>query len=360
MTLSEVVVTYNETTNRSPAQWDVGSLHEDESVNSKYHSTPRVYLDEKALAYQPVQAYQESVFGKLGRSTVGTVISQNSPFPDLILGWPWSDSADQPGEVKDTKVRFSPNPLEKLPIHDLLESLGNVVTIRTFDGSAMDVTRQMTDIDADYLPNEPKVRARASVNAVGQSIAEVLTKMVPSTRFMYNVSSDPSDSPSEAGATGQVGVLSTIMGSLQRNLMQMPGGSVRFITRKTADVIPATPPREPEIPVEAPFHPIVQSFAEGFEGVCPSAVTLETANRIVETAIQKTSEREIEVDDTDGSLSFELRLDRGLLVVGELSLAGNLHANVYNDQHPDASAGLEDIWVKHLPQASVEDLIALF
>ena len=70
--------------------------------------------------------------------------------------------------------------------------------------------------------------------------------------------------------------------------------------------------------------------------------------------------KEIEVDDTDGAMSFELRLNNGYLVIGELSPEGNLHANIYNDQHPNPNADTADIWVKHLPQVSAEDLITAF
>lgn len=106
--------------------------------------------------------------------------------------------------------------------------------------------------------------------------------------------------------------------------------------------------------------PVVESFAKGFEGVRPSDSTVETAGMIVQAALEKTAQKEIEVDDTDGSLTFELRLTSGLLVIGELSLDGHLSANVYNDRHPDACADIEEIWVEHLPQITAADLISLF
>lgn len=106
--------------------------------------------------------------------------------------------------------------------------------------------------------------------------------------------------------------------------------------------------------------PVVESFAKGFKGVLPSDGTVETAGMIVQAAVEKASQKEIEVDDSDGSLTFELRLTSGLLVIGELGLDGHLSANVYNDRHPDASADLEEIWVEHLPQTTAADLIALF
>ena len=106
--------------------------------------------------------------------------------------------------------------------------------------------------------------------------------------------------------------------------------------------------------------PIVESFATGLPGVPPSDSTLESAKMIVEAAMEKAVQKEIEVDDTDGSLTFELRLTNGLLVIGELGLDGHLQANVYNDRHPNSSAGIDEIWVEHLPQTTAADLIALF
>ena len=106
--------------------------------------------------------------------------------------------------------------------------------------------------------------------------------------------------------------------------------------------------------------PVVESFAKGFEGVRPSYSTVKTAGLIVQASMEKAAQKEIEVDDTDGALTFELRLTSGLLVIGELGLDGHLSANVYNDRHPDAGAGIEEIWVEHLPQTTAADLIALF
>ena len=56
---------------------------------------------------------------------------------------------------------------------------------------------------------------------------------------------------------------------------------------------------------------------------------------------------------------FELRLNRELLIVGALSIEGNLHINVYNDRHPNPDATIDEIWIKHLPHASVDDLMDL-
>ena len=104
---------------------------------------------------------------------------------------------------------------------------------------------------------------------------------------------------------------------------------------------------------------IVKLFAQGLLGKTPTPDAVETARAIVQMASQKAVAKEVEFDEDDGFLSFELRLESGLLVVGELTLEGNLEANVYNDQNPDAEASIMDIWLQHLPNATKEDLFGL-
>ena len=109
------------------------------------------------------------------------------------------------------------------------------------------------------------------------------------------------------------------------------------------------------------FGVAIRSFAEGIAGVRPSSEVVATAVQILEAGTKNSIETEIEVDESDGVLTFEFRLKRrSLLVVGELSLDGDLRANIYNDRHPDVDAGIEEIWVEHLPQTSAEELITLF
>ena len=105
---------------------------------------------------------------------------------------------------------------------------------------------------------------------------------------------------------------------------------------------------------------IVQTFAQGVRGKHPAPETVETARLIVEAASHRASAKEIEIDEDDGLLSFELRLESGLLVVGELTPDGNLEADVFDDQNPMDEASVKEIWLKHLPNTSVEDLVSWF
>ena len=70
---------------------------------------------------------------------------------------------------------------------------------------------------------------------------------------------------------------------------------------------------------------------------------------------------EVAQDETDGSLSFEAKTAKGHLITGELSLTGEFGIDVYQDEpaSPEASTSeinVGDIWLEHVPQASVRDL----
>ncbi len=359
----EMVATLNKAANMGPRLWGAGSQYENEQGSPEHHLRPLFYRVDGIPGNQPTQAYLADAPAERAHSTVEDHISIGHRFTDCILGCTLPDSANPLLEASNTTVQFSPARLENLLI--LSGSRRNFVTILTSDGVELVVTCRMADVDPSYWPREPEGYLEAPLHPAAKFFTKGFAGVRLSDSTTYSVLSDPADSPSEAGATAlssqfEADKLSTIMGSLRDDLMQMPGGSALVITRKMADVAPAYLPSEPEVHIEAPLHPIVQSFAKGFAGVRPSVSTLEIASRIVEAAIEKTVEREIEVDNTDGVLSFELRLTNGLLVIGELSLDGHLHANVYNDRHPNVCAGVEEIWVEHLPQTSATDLIALF
>ena len=81
----------------------------------------------------------------------------------------------------------------------------------------------------------------------------------------------------------------------------------------------------------AALPPIVQEFAAGLDGVIPSPEVVAMAGRLVKAASANTVEPEFAVD-VDGALSFDLRLNNGLLLLAELDLAGYFDASVYDDQ----------------------------
>ena len=108
------------------------------------------------------------------------------------------------------------------------------------------------------------------------------------------------------------------------------------------------------------FHPIVEAFSRGFGDTIPGEETLKAAALIVEAASGRAANADIEVDETDGSIAIQLRSKDGFLVVGEYSVYGELQANIYNDKDPNPDAGIQDLWIKHLPNVSPEDLIKWF
>lgn len=98
--------------------------------------------------------------------------------------------------------------------------------------------------------------------------------------------------------------------------------------------------------------PIVQKFAAGLEGVIPSPEMVAMAGRLVKAAIENTVEPELAVD-VDGALSFDLRLNNGLLLLAELDLAGYFDASVYDDQTG------KTVRVQRLPGATEAQFLAL-
>lgn len=102
----------------------------------------------------------------------------------------------------------------------------------------------------------------------------------------------------------------------------------------------------------AALPPIVQEFAAGLDGVIPSSETVTMASRLARAAIANTVEPELAVD-VDGALSFDLRLNNGLLLLAELDIAGYFDASVYDDKTSPA------VRVQRLPGASEAQFLAL-
>ena len=99
------------------------------------------------------------------------------------------------------------------------------------------------------------------------------------------------------------------------------------------------------------LHPVVQEFAQGTNGVQPTAPVVDMATRIVTAAIERTADSEISVD-VDGALSFVLRLNDGRLVLAELNPNGVIDASRYDDE--------QGTNVKRFPRSTAEDLIKIF
>ena len=106
-----------------------------------------------------------------------------------------------------------------------------------------------------------------------------------------------------------------------------------------------------------PAREAVLAFSNGIR---PSASTVKVAVDLAETVVGKAAVYEVTHDETDGSLSFEAKTSEGHLITGELGLDGEFGIDVYQDEPASAEAvtssiDVDDIWLEHLPKASVRD-----
>ena len=83
-------------------------------------------------------------------------------------------------------------------------------------------------------------------------------------------------------------------------------------------------------PLSGEFETAIGKFGAGMDGACPDAAVIMAARAIWEAAVHRTTDPEVAVDDVDGALSFDLRLQDGRLVLAELFPDGKLHVGVYD------------------------------
>ena len=361
MTIS-TAVTQNETANRALERWLTDSLWHDDSVNLGNQRGLQPYWLQDALSKQLRQADAIMAPAALEYSVPEGRIFKWEHHPGLIFGYASVDPTAQAAELYGQNVQFSAIHPGECPNITLFASDRNIAAHRELDRNDMAATIQSPNIGLACELGEPRPYAAASLNPINRSLLKAFTAIRPFTSTVYGILSDLPDSPSESSLMSlpwsiEDRELPTTEVSNSAEFMKKLIGSALFVTRNTANVGFAGWDSSPS--EELLYNPIMRSFAEGFAGICPSIGTLEIASKIVQVAFGKTSAREIEVDDVDGALAFELRMSDGLLLVGELSIDGNLHANVYNDQHPSANAEINELWVKHLPHASAEDLFDL-
>ncbi len=103
---------------------------------------------------------------------------------------------------------------------------------------------------------------------------------------------------------------------------------------------------------EEPYsHPALREFATGKEGNPPTEEANRLAQRIVRTADQKGTDPDIQVD-FEGSLSFDLHLPDGRLLLAYLFPDGVLDVSVYDDATGE--------WAVNNPAATEHDFVSLF
>ena len=393
---SEGVIIRNEVTNQGHSWWGAQLTHEEESLHISGHLNPGLYRVGNIMRHQVALAYRHMMPAELDRSILRVYTSNRRPSVGPVAAFHLFDHAEPVIGVGEPTVQIMPGlnrPATQTPLGRYL----NPVATGPQYGIGMVVAQQDTHIAPDILRAEPVI-------GVGEPMVQIMPGLdrpatqTPLGRYLNLVTMRRSygiamviaqqeallapgilSEKPEAYVEDSSGTIYQFFGEgttvlsrqgnadleteferrLGRPVGQRPIGSVLLI-RSTEDVAPTRPVGEPVTTDESPLHPAVESFSKGFAGVYPSDDTLETATMIVEAATRMVYKREIDVDETDGALSFQLRLETGYLVISELSVEGNLHANVYNDEDPNPNASIEDIWVKHLPQVSAADLIAWF
>ena len=82
--------------------------------------------------------------------------------------------------------------------------------------------------------------------------------------------------------------------------------------------------------IKAATKTALDEFAAGFDGKRPEPWVVEMASRIANAALVKTREPDVSFDDMEGSLSLDLRLFNGHLLLAELEVDGNIDASVYD------------------------------
>lgn len=309
--------------------------------------TSSAYLDPGEIMEQPYHGRLEelSIHNFPGLNREHSIVLDVDGNP-VFVTQPWGQMS--PYHITDGSIDRAKDPL--------YYNLGRIGTdiLTPIPGSNLGITGQKLDRNVssivsraegttlDSPTQELEIQPNSPFHQISQSAGTWQSRALPRANSQ-EVESDR---------------LSTIKRLIQRSIEREASARVLLI-RSTHDIDVDLLPSIPEEQSGYPLHPTVQAFGEGIADIRPEEHTRETAALIVEAATMKAVAKEIEVDDEDGALSFELRLDRGLLVVGELSIEGNLHINVYNDRHPDPDATIDDIWIKHLPQASVDDLMNL-
>ncbi|MCY3544629.1 MAG: hypothetical protein OXH22_11410 [Chloroflexi bacterium] len=103
------------------------------------------------------------------------------------------------------------------------------------------------------------------------------------------------------------------------------------------------------------MHPEVSLFAKGVNDTNPADSLVQMADNIARQAITLLTEPEIDFDDEDGSLNFDLRLNNGHTMFMELYPDGRLFLGVYDTR---AQGDSETILL--LDNPSEKQIIELF
>ena len=360
-----MIVSHDETSTSRFSPWFPEGLYEGESIALKLQP-----LDDHSFYYEFFRNQGHSVYHSSGlgdqeppalrfglhTKTSPTIGHAHNVATNVLSQW------TNTGPPDTAYSKFTSTPLPDNPSAYMTHETGTV------QGGKISLIRQITahGIDASIgLSSTPQDHWEHWTLATNFDTAtEIYSAASRAAGFTCKILKERPDSPYESFAPAltaqKESEYNSVITKLIRKIIANQTGPKVLFFANPSDVLHTGLSNAAVIETPASSHPAILQFANGFEGETPSADTLRKAAQIVQAAIEKTAAYDIEADETDGALTFEFRLTNGYLVIGELSITGDLHANVYNDQHPDTNAGIDEIWVKRLPHASAEDLTDLF
>ena len=104
-----------------------------------------------------------------------------------------------------------------------------------------------------------------------------------------------------------------------------------------------------------PWTPL-QQYIVGIDEDRPSDNAAKLAVHLAQQAIWRSTKTEIDFDDEDGSLLFDLRLPNGLLLMAELYSDGTLYVGVHDDRGEGESKLVE--WLENPAQSKIIELFS--
>lgn len=100
----------------------------------------------------------------------------------------------------------------------------------------------------------------------------------------------------------------------------------------------------------------LQQYIVGINDEHPPDSAAKLAAHFVGQAVRRSTKTEIDFDDEDGSLLFDLRLPNGLLLMAELYLDGTLYAGVHDDRGAGDSQLVE--WLENPNETEINELFS--
>ncbi len=103
---------------------------------------------------------------------------------------------------------------------------------------------------------------------------------------------------------------------------------------------------------QTPLH----QYIAGIDEVRPPESAIRLAAHFVWLSTWRSTKTEIDFDDDDGSLLFDLRLPNGLLLMAELYSDGALYVGVHDDRSDGESRLVE--WLENPGESEITDLFS--